>query len=358
MSSSGERNGGGANRGSGFVHLNTPASIQYTAGKTLSLTALRQHKSRVECVVLPESMSVWREAFQRYMKEEGYGNFALDIEDERTGNGPILPPLVPQRAGPVRRRAGKVMMETDAFFCASSSPASLCTTTSAQHAGCERSSLTGGAATNSNSSMAAGENSSRKFSNSGTTAASAGSVVDRSTVSTTKQQQEGIPIVSHHKLLGRQQFVYPDYDGVLSAGVVPQVVVTAEEKAEAAAAKAFYISPLTMTEEELAAFEELQGLWKARARSHSFLGAQHRKAAKGAVDPSSSTDVLEVGDAGLPKVPRREGVTSGASLASRRSNDVYAPSYTETETTVEEESRLDKELAEALRIADDLLRFA
>lgn len=358
-SSFGQHNGSGGNRGSGFVHLNTPASIQYTAGKTLSLSALRQRKSRVECVVLPESMSVWRDAFQRYSKEEGYSSFAADIEDERTGNGPILPPLVPQRAGPVRRRAGKALVGTDAFFCASSSPAPLSTCASAAHSGAGRPPLTGGVAPTSSTAAAAAASSSSRLSINGTTAAPADSVADGSTGSTAKQQQEeGIPIVSHHKLLGRQQFVYPDYDGVLSAGVVPQIVVTAEEKAEAAAAKVFYISPLTMTEEELAAFEELQGLWKSRARSHSFLGAQHRKAAKGAVDPSSSVDVLEAGGAGLPKVPRREGVTGGASFSSRRGNGVDVPAYAEAETTVEEESKLDKELAEALRMADDLLRFA
>ncbi|AYU78145.1 nuclear cap binding complex subunit CBP30, putative [Leishmania donovani] len=357
-SSSGQYSGSGGNRGSGFVHLNTPASIHYTVGKTLSLSALRQRKSRAECVVLPESMSVWRDAFQRYSKEEGYSSFAADIEDERTGNGPILPPLVPQRAGPVRRRAGKALVRTDAFFCASSSPAPLGTSASAAHTGADRPPLTGGAAATSSTTTADSASSSSRLSNNGTTATSADSVADGSTGPTAKQQQDGIPIVSHHKLLGRQQFVYPDYDGVLSAGVVPQIVVTAEEKAEEAAAKAFYISPLTMTEEELAAFEELQGLWKSRARSHSFLGAQHRKAAKGVVDPSSSADVLGAGGAGLPKVPRREGVAGGASLSSRRGNEVDVPAYAEAETAVEEESKLDKELSEALRMADDLLRFA
>lgn len=33
-----------------------------------------------------------------------------------------------------------------------------------------------------------------------------------------------------------------------------------------------------MTNEELNAFEELQAVWRSKARSHSFAGAQHRAA--------------------------------------------------------------------------------
>ncbi|KAG5503032.1 hypothetical protein JIQ42_06995 [Leishmania sp. Namibia] len=348
-SPSGQHSRGGSNRGSGFVHLNTPATIHYTAGKTLSLSALRERKSRVECAVLPESLSVWRDAFQRYVKEEGYSSFAVDIEDERSGNGPILPPLVQQRVGPVRRRARETVSATDAFFCTSSPLLSLRILATAAQTGADGLPLTGGTAACANSTSARSASS--------ITAAPASGVADDLTSSTMKQQ-EGIAIVSHHRILGRQKFVYPDHDGVLSAGVVPQIVVTAEEKAEEEAARAFYISPLAMSEEELAAFEELQALWKSRARSHSFLGAQHRRAAKGSADPSSSTDVLDAGDAGMPKMPRREGVTGGASLASRGSNEMNAHAYDEAETTVEEETALDKELAEALRMADDLLRFA
>ncbi|AIN97387.1 nuclear cap binding complex subunit CBP30, putative [Leishmania panamensis] len=355
-SSSGQLKGGDANRGSGFVHLNTPADIRYTAGRTLSLSALRQRKSRVECVVLPESMSVWREAFQRYSMEEGYSSYAADIEDGRFGNGPVLPPLGPQRAGPVHRRANKALWATDAFFCTSSPPASLCTSAPIAHAGAYRPPLPGDTAATTN--IGVGANSLSALNPSNNTAASADDVAGRFTSAIKTQQQGGIAIVSHHKILGRQQFVYPDHDGVLSAGVVPQIVITAEEKAEEAAEKAFYISPLTMTEEELAAFEELQALWKSRARSHSFLGAQHRQAAKGAVHPSSSIDVLERSDKGLLKVPKREGVMGGTSLASRRGDIVDDHAYAEAEMTVEEESTLDKELAEALRMADDLLRFA
>ncbi|KAG5480862.1 hypothetical protein LSCM4_06430 [Leishmania orientalis] len=354
-SPSGQHSRGGGNRGSGFVHLNTPATIQYTAGKTLSLSALRELKSRVECTALPESLSVWRDAFQRYVKEEGYSSFAVDIEDERSGNGPILPPLVQQRVGPVRRRAREVVSATDAFFCTSSPLPSLRIPATAAQTGADGLPLTVG--TDSTAGPAACANSTSTRSASSITAAPASGVA-HGLASSTMKQQEGIAIVSHHRILGRQKFVYPDHDGVLSAGVVPQIVVTAEEKAEEEAARAFYISPLAMSEEELAAFEELQALWKSRARSHSFLGAQHRRAAKGSADPSSSTDMLDAGDAGMPKMPRREGVTGGASLASRGSNKMGAHAYDEAETTVEEETALDKELAEALRMADDLLRFA
>ncbi|KAG5480533.1 hypothetical protein LSCM1_06236 [Leishmania martiniquensis] len=351
----GQHGRGDAHRGSGFVHLNTPATIQYTAGKTLTLASLRERKSRVECAVLPESLSVWRNAFQRYVKEEGYSNFAADMEDERSGSGPILPPLVQQRAGPVRRRARETALAEDAFFCTSAPLVSPCTSSTAAQTGADGLPLSCGTASTTSTTACESSSSARKTSS---IHAEYGGDVTDGVASSATEEQAGIAIVSHHKILGRQKFVYPDHDGVLSAGVVPQIVVTAEEKAEEAAARAFYISPLAMSEEELTAFEELQALWKSRARSHSFLGAQHRRAAQGAVDPSSSTNVVDAIGAGQPKVPRREGVRGGACLASGRGSEVDTPDHAETEATVEEEKALEKELAEALRMADDLLRFA
>ncbi|KAG5507021.1 hypothetical protein JKF63_05767 [Porcisia hertigi] len=359
MSSSPDQSGGSGGegtRGSGFVHLNTPASIQYTVGQTLSLSALRQRKSRVECVVLPQWMSLWREAFQAYSKEEGYNSFATDVEDERSGNGPILPPSAPQRLGPVRRRAGKALSATDAFFCTSTSPVSLCTSASSAHGGASSCPVEDGGTATTRTTDAA--NSSGTLGAGCLTAAPDVCAIDGRAASATKQQQDGIAIISHHKITGHQEFVYPDHDGVLSAGVVPQIVVTPEEQAEEEAARAFYISPLAMSEEELAAFEELQALWKSRARSHSFLGAQHRQAAKGAVDPSTTTDLLATNNGRPSKMMRREGVAGGASLASGRGSELEPHAYDEAGTIVEEESTLDQELAEALRMADDLLRFA
>lgn len=308
------------------MHLNTPASIHYTAGQTLSLTALRQRKSRVECVVLPESMSAWRQAFQRYIKEENYGSYAADVEDERMGNGVVLPPLVPQRSGPLRRRARDTVSARDAFFCG---PA--CTASAPQ--------------TVDGASAPDGNDASPSVSSSASAAAAALPPAPPST--------NGITIVSHHKVAGRQQFVYPDHDGVLSAGVVPQIVVTEEEKADEEASKVYYIAALEMTEAELAALEELQALWRSQARSHSYHGAQHRNAAKGVTDPSASPSEEE----GMTGGGGRGGGNYGSDerpLKTQRVEDSFA----EAETAVDDASTLDKELAEALRLADELLRFA
>lgn len=325
-------------RGTGFVHLNTPATIAYTAGQTVSLSALRQRKTRVECVVLPESMSVWRRAFQRYTKEENYGSYAADVEDERMGSGVILPSLVPQRSGPLRRRAQDSNADTtvskrDAFFF---SAAALTEKDKAAEA-----------TTPSSSAVESNDTGS-------TTTASASSAggVSASTPAS------GIAIVSHHKVAGRQQFIYPDHDGVLSAGVVPEIVVTAEDKAEEEAAKAFYISPLAMSEEELAALEELQALWKSRARSHSYLGTQHRNAAHGSLDPTRPD---QEGD-GAPTGSRPPLGADGRPVKMRRVEGglegTSGSAFAEAETAVDDASTLDKELAEALRLADELLRFA
>lgn len=40
-------------------------------------------------------MSLWRKAFAQYTQIENYTSFADDIEDERGGDGPILPPIAP-----------------------------------------------------------------------------------------------------------------------------------------------------------------------------------------------------------------------------------------------------------------------
>ncbi|KPI90068.1 nuclear cap binding complex subunit CBP30 putative (CBP30) [Leptomonas seymouri] len=327
-------------RGAGFVHLNTPASIHYTTGQTLSISALRQRKSRVECVVLPESMTVWRRAFQRYMKEEGYGSYAADVEDERTGNGVILPPLASQRSGPERRRAQDRLSAGDAFFCAAA------TCDEAKTAEKRSPAAAGTTPSSSNADVTAQASAAE---------ASSGSANASSSTSNSLLTR-GITIVSHHKVAGRQQFVYPDHDGVLSAGVVPQVIMTDEEKAEEEAAKVFYISALDMTEEELAALEELQALWKSRARSHSFLGAQHRNAVKGSTDPSApeAENALpgRYPQAGPDGRPLKSHRVDGAREAAE------GPFVAEAETVVDDASRLDREVADALRMADELLRFA
>lgn len=317
-----------SSRGTGFVHLNTPASIEYTAGQTLSLSALRQRKSRVECVVLPESMAVWRRAFQRYAKEEGYGSYAADVEDERMGNGVVLPPLVRQRSGPQRRRAQGSVSARDAFFC---SPR------------------------RSQTQSAAGAG---IFATGDAAAPLSASTDTSGSASPSSQAPSGITIVSHHKVAGRQQFVYPDHDGVLSAGVVPQIVVTAEEKAEEAAAKAFYISALDMTEEELAALEELQMLWKSRARSHSFLGSQHRSVVRGSTDPTATANDARGEEEGDVSLGRHRPLKSRRIEGGRRDAADNTAGFADAEMAVDDASTLDKELAEALRMADELLRFA
>ncbi|KEG12435.1 putative nuclear cap binding complex subunit CBP30 [Trypanosoma grayi] len=254
-------------RGSGFVHLNTPAAISYSPGQQVSLSDLRHTRSREECVVLPHTIATWRSAFQKYVKSQGMSQFVGDIEAEREGEGPILPPL----AGP---------------------PAAAVATTTRARPGLSKE-------PQSSSSAAAD-------------AVDIG-VEDASCSSTEK----GIMIVSHHKLSGERRFVYPDHDGVLSAGIVPQVVISAEEKAELEADRRHYISSVDMSDDERAALEELQSLWKSRAHSRSVQGTAHRAAAGTAV-PGGDAIATEEGErnqdnnGGHSKRARLEPLAEGA----------------------------------------------
>ncbi|ORC92485.1 putative nuclear cap binding complex subunit CBP30 [Trypanosoma theileri] len=230
-------------KGSGFVHLNTPAAISYSPGQQVTLSDLRQARSREECVVLPRTVAIWRTAFRAYVRAKGLSQFVGDVEAERDGEGPILPPLREATSTAQKRQLPQSVSN--------------------------RSTLD---STNTNTTT-------NTNTNAETAAITSGSTSQRIEKSSSSSEAPGIKIVSHHKLSGERVFVYPDHDGVLSAGVVPQVVISAEEKAEREADQKYYISPQEMSEEDRAALEELQELWKSRARSRSIQGASHRAAA-------------------------------------------------------------------------------
>lgn len=357
-------------RGSGFVHLNTPASISYTAGHTLSVSDLRRKKSRAECVVMPNAVSAWRRAANRYTGYAGYLPFATDTEDERAGSGVLIPPISGQRYA---QRGGASSL----FFlgrhvspgAATTAAASL--TSSAQQSPLQAAAVARedkeglGEAQASQTGLClpppatreGGEGHGTVSSTLTTTTMTANGVVSRTASSSSAAT--GITIVSHHKVTGVNAFVYPDYDGVMSHGVVPEVIVTAEEKAEQEAQKKHYVSPLTMTNEELAAFEELQALWKSRARSHSVLGAQHRAAAGGSLAPGD-TDVEGEGREETTSHPRRKLPRVESSAAATGHTTAVDTSNWEDEMTGGEGigDETDQVLAEALLMADDLLRFA
>ncbi|EKF31415.1 nuclear cap binding complex subunit CBP30, putative [Trypanosoma cruzi marinkellei] len=218
-------------RGSGFVHPNTPATISYSPGEQISLSELRRACRREECVVLPHTVGIWRAAFRSYVRAEGLSQFVGDIEAEREGEGPILPPLrAPSSSSTLKRAAAQERVP-------------------------QQRAIASGKAEEDNLGVSSGK---------------------------------GIVIVSRHKISGEQRFVYPDHDGVLSSGVVPQVVISEEEKAELEADKKHYFSPVDLPDEERAALEELQSLWKSRANSRSEQGARHR-AAGGTAMPGLNT---------------------------------------------------------------------
>lgn len=292
-------------RGSGFVHLNTPSSISYTKGQTVSLSDLSRRRTRVDCVALPPAlMTPWRQAVKRYASAEGYQPFAADAEAERMGNGPVLPAL----SAPLRKPA-------EPFF-------------------------RGGAARAGRPTAEA-------------TTATAASPTAEGGDHPTAAPNGGITIVSHHRITGVREFVYPDHDGVLSGGVVPEVVVTDTELAEKEATRAFYISPLMMSPEELDAFEELQMLWRSRARSHSALGAQHRQLAGGTLPPGPD------GGGGGEDRDNKMGHDHGRKRP--RDHD-SGGSKREAAALWEEEAKVDDVteamLTEALRMADDLLQLS
>lgn len=260
-------------RGNGFLHLNTPTSIQYTVGQTLTVTDLSRKRTRVECTTLPASQAVWRRAFAFYKKQEGYADFAADAEAERAGDGPLLPLMAP--VPPSEATEPFFVKPTGAVAVGSTGPSPLTT---------------------------------------------------------------GISIASHHKVSGATQFVYPDHDGVLSTGVVPQVVLSADEAAGKEASRKYYVTELTMDEGELAAYEELQLIWKSRHRSHSFLGAQHRAAVGGCVAPGED-----------------ERRTAHSRAAPHKSTSLASPDTAELDLPTADAG---DSLAEALSMADDLLRLA
>eukprot|EP00796_Vickermania_ingenoplastis_P004092 gene4092-2939_t len=208
--------------GRGFVHLNTPAEIHYTEGHTVSLGAVAARKSRVEAVQLPSWMATWRRGRKAFVAHDGYASFATDAENERSGDGPVLPEL-----------AAAVASQRDRFYVGGDAAAT----------------------------------------------------------------KRGVTIVTHHKVSGACTFTYPDYDGVLLNGTVPEVVLSVEEREAEVARRALYVSPLEMTEEEAAALEELQALWKSRSLSRSSDGGQMRaalRAADAAMDlPSKKRQRLE-----------------------------------------------------------------
>nr|CCC94517.1 unnamed protein product [Trypanosoma congolense IL3000] len=269
-------------RGSGFVHLNTPAAISYSPGQKVSLTELRQKRSREECVVLPHTMTVWRKAFSHYTAMWDLKPFVSDAEAEREGEGPILPPLV-VRGG-----------------------AKLSTTCSPKGTGV---------------SLAA--------------EASSQSV----------EEKKGIEIISHHKLSGKQKFLYPDHDGVLSAGVVPQVVISEEERQELEANKKYYIAPQDMTEDERSAFEELEGLWKSYARGRSEQGARHRAFAGTVVPGDTAADSDEIEKDG--HTTKRQRVEPCGQGTPHESDAKGSPALQDTEEALDD----------ALRLVDELLEF-
>ncbi|RNF25346.1 putative nuclear cap binding complex subunit CBP30 [Trypanosoma conorhini] len=272
-------------RGSGFVHLNTPAAISYSPGEKVSLSELRHARRREDCVVLPHTVGVWRAAFRSYARAEGLTQFVGDIEAEREGEGPILPPLrAPPSAAAVKRQAPQARVPQQR-------------------------------------AAAHGE----------------GADGDGSPPASVK----GIVIVSRHKLSGEQRFVYPDHDGVLSSGVVPQVFISEEEKTELEADQKHYISPLDLPEEERAALEELQSLWKSRANSRSEQGAKHRAAAGTAMPDSSYVEDAEGEDSGRH--------AKRARLESR----MHA-----TDAAVGSESNTGDMLDDALRLAGEILNLS
>lgn len=144
-----------------------------------------------------------------------------------------------------------------------------------------------------------------------------------------KQEGGGIRIISNHKVLGSFSFTYPDYDGVLSSGNVPEVVTSAADEEEAAALRLLQISPAEMTEEEAEALTELQAMWKARSLGHSHAGSQHRSAA---------------GDHGHPSSSHKHSESATGQAEEEEFGEVPHPAEDSFE--------------DALRLADELLRFS
>lgn len=406
-------------KGSGFVHLNTPASITYTAGQVLTVSELKRKKQRVECVLLPCVIQGWRRAMQQYSDEEGFIAFPGDTDNEKLGRGVIYPSVMPTRSVAISHvtSVSGTSQRTISSHCASDDTSCLssdglfspvCGATSrsygsddnavrecrsattagvAEEAPCDR-----GCSDNGNCASGLALSSSPSFgvdtkneqirtkSVSHTHNSSSSSTDSRAEANAARVKRElssvaqnGIAIVSHHKVAGVKQFVYPDYDGVLSHGVIPRVVESPEEKSETAALRLFYVSAAQMTEEERQALEDLQTLWRSRAHSHSIQGASHRAALGGGGGEGGDVSV------GSEKVScegyrgsenRREGGEGRMKLSHH--HDKRISSNTVQRTTGMEKNRdddsereagdgvvsADSLLEEALRMADDLLHFA
>ncbi|CCW71542.1 unnamed protein product, partial [Phytomonas sp. Hart1] len=333
-------------RGSGFVHLNTPASISYTPGQALTLTELTRKRDRIECVTLPASIAIWRRAFHAYASLEGFQAMAADVEDERTHEGVILPPLTKKSAA-VRTQASPFL-------------APLMTRTS------ENPTRTGEGkpvACSSTSSLNQGSIKTESAHEGHTMNPHLASIHSGFYTSheTDKNADSpgGIHIVSHHKVIGKSEFTYVDHDGILSNGVVPEVVITLEEKERKEAGKRYFISPQQMAFDELNAFEELQSLWKSKAHSHSVQGAMHRAAEEGSeVKPTTANDdVVKI-------KMNSHGSMKNYGQAVSTYHQVTSPSssHADLDNIGERESLPDgvateEALTDALRMVDDLLSF-
>lgn len=306
-----------ASEGRGFVHLNTPASIEYTAAQKVSLTAVSAQKSRVETVQLPAWMRLWRRAQQQFVQRHGYSAYPVDKEDVRDGNGPVYPPLAPNTAA-----------HHPSFF-VSTPPFSIGGDLSSGGSGAETS---GQGETIIQSRMKNGAN---------------GAASD-------SEHRAGLTIVSHHKVSGACQFTYPDYDGVLSGGVVPEVVPTSEEIQAEEAKRALYVTPLELTDEEAGALEELQALWKSRSLSHSFDGSQHR-AAEGTIGRHMRGHHRDVSDE--ENNPRKKQRQESVPQARDHQGIAVTEEAEAEEDRIPEDTTM-QDFEEALRMADELLRFA
>lgn len=219
-------------RGAGFVQPNTPASISYTS--SITRADLERRRTRLECVSLPPAlMTAWRAALDAHSAVEGWEPMRADADDARAHRGPYRPPLSAERPAAVRaRRSGP---QRTSFFVG-------------RHAvpvpPAEPEAGAGGTAEGGNT----------------TSTGSSSNSINNNTTS-----GGGIAIVAHHKVSGASVFVYPDYDGLLSSGVVPRVVEGGgggEEEEERRAHAKHYIAVPDMTDDERVAYEALTAEWR------------------------------------------------------------------------------------------------
>ncbi|CCW60803.1 unnamed protein product [Phytomonas sp. EM1] len=334
-------------RGNGFVHLNTPASISYTPGQALTLTELTRKRERVECVTLPASIAIWRRAFHTYTSSEGFQAMAADVEDERAYEGVILPPLAKRSTDTI----------TYSFFSVPSTTGKsgiLTRTCEGQLVACSSSPSLDQGSLKTESDRQGCPMSLRL----------ASQHEGFSTSHETNRIAEppgGIHIVSHHKIIGKSEFTYLDHDGILSSGVVPEVVITPEEKARKEVDKIYYISPSQMTNSEFNAFEELQSLWKSKARSHSVQGAMHRAAEEGSeVAPATISNDDGINSKKNPHSGiQNYGRVPSSCYQSTSALSAYAGwCSTEVQGSSPDDVATEEILVDALRMVDDLLRFS